>query len=134
MKIKNLTNPGKAPVDGDRILKTFPNGATEEVSYYLPPEEVVENNIKISTVVWLREHLAGLESKIRLYTKSSEQYSADVSVFMDMISDRSGSALIVSDEDYAAGISTLFKAGLIDTSKATELLTLGKHDPDMYLV
>lgn len=133
MKIKNLTNPGKAPVDGDRILKTFPNGATEEVSYYLPPE-AVENNIKIPTVVWLRDHLTGVESKIRLYAKGSQQYSADVSVFMDMISDRSGSALIVSDEDYATGISILFKAGLIDTSKATELLVLGQHDPDMYLV
>lgn len=134
MKIKNLTNPGKSPANGDRILKTFPNGATEEVSHYLLPEEAADTNISISTVTWLRDHLSGVEEKIRLYSKGQGQYAKNVTVFMEMIRDRAGTNLIVSDGDYASGIATLFKAKLVDLTKAIELLQLGEHDPDTYLV
>ena len=36
MQTENLTRPGQAPVDGDKIRNTYPNGATEEKQYWAP--------------------------------------------------------------------------------------------------
>lgn len=43
MKIENLTNPGQAPVDGDRIRIIHDNGAIEEYTFYAPVEPVDTN-------------------------------------------------------------------------------------------
>lgn len=36
MQVINLTNPGQAPADGDRVRITYGNGATEEKQYTAP--------------------------------------------------------------------------------------------------
>ena len=36
MQTENLTRPGQAPVDGDKIRNTYPNGSTEEKQYWAP--------------------------------------------------------------------------------------------------
>lgn len=41
MQIDNLTNPGVDPVDGDLVLVTHDNGATEQKTWYAPVAPVL---------------------------------------------------------------------------------------------
>lgn len=85
--------------------------------------------IKIDTLVWLREHLGeDAETACRLYAiTDSNVYCRQVQVFMDIVRDRVGDKIIVTDLSYKQGVLLLEVAGLISTAKANALLALGNH-------
>jgi len=92
------------------------------------------STIDIQTIDWLRTHLtSSIEYTVRVFSKGTHANAPDVAAFMMMIDARINLSLIVSDDDYAFGIKTLFDVGLLTQEHATALLLLGEHDVNTIL-
>lgn len=91
-----------------------------------------DDSIQIKTIDWLREQLPN-ELAIRAFAESTAQNAASVRAFMTAIDARINVSLIVSDDDYAIGIKSLFDVSLLDEPEATELLQLGGHNAAVIL-
>lgn len=117
MQVINLTNPGAAPVDGDKVRIVYNNGSTEEKQYWA---EVPFTPVSVVTPWTRKDFILKFTPVEYAAIKAATLVDSGVDYYWAIF--QAAENVMKTDPVTIAGINALEAGGLIGPGRAAEIL------------